>query len=234
MRDLTPLEARVLARTQELDKAMTELTQVNERLHALTEQDALTGLKNRMFLSERMPEMWRQAQRWHTPVSVLMVDVDYFKGVNDQYGHLAGDEALKQVANVIAHTVQRPGDHAVRYGGEEFLVILPQTHTVGAAHIAETIRLGVQALDFRWGDQRIPLTVSIGLASVVPNADLPPQALLNAADRLLYQAKQEGRNRCALIPEALATLPRKAGATGKTSKPIKPNGQPSPASSERS
>lgn len=229
------LEARVLSRTKELDKAMTELTQVNERLHALTEQDALTGLKNRMFLSERMPEMWRQAQRWHTPISVLMIDVDHFKGVNDQHGHLAGDEALKQVAQVIAHTVQRPGDHAVRYGGEEFLVILPQTHTVGAAHIAETIRLGVQALDFRWGDQQIPLTVSIGLASVVPNADLPPQALLNAADRLLYQAKQEGRNRCALIPEALATLPRKAGATGTTGtagKPIKPAGQPSPASSE--
>ncbi len=224
------LEARVLARTQQLDKAMSELTQANERLHTLTEQDALTGLKNRMFLSERMPEMWRQAQRWHTPISVLMIDVDYFKQVNDRHGHLAGDEALKQVANVIAHTVQRPGDHAVRYGGEEFLVILPQTNTVGAAHIAETIRLGVQSLVFRWGEQQIPLTVSIGLASVVPTVDLPPQALLNAADRLLYQAKQEGRNRCSLIPEALATLPRKA-KSGSADKPLKP-GQPSPASSE--
>lgn len=225
------LEARVLSRTRELDKAMSELTQANERLHALTEQDALTGLKNRMFLSERMPEMWRQAQRWRTPVSVLMIDIDHFKGVNDQHGHLAGDEALKQVAHVIAHTVQRPGDHAVRYGGEEFLVILPQTHTAGAAHIAETIRQAVQALELRWGGQRIPLTVSIGLASVVPNAELPPQALINAADRLLYQAKQEGRNRCALIAEALATLPRKAGATGTAGTPIKPAGQPSPASS---
>lgn len=224
------LEARVLERTKELDQAMTELTKANERLHALTEQDALTGLKNRMFLTERMPEMWRQAQRWHTPISVLMIDVDHFKQVNDRHGHLAGDEALKQVAHVIAHTVQRPGDHAVRYGGEEFLVILPQTHTVGAAHIAETIRLGVQSLDFRWGDQQIPLTVSIGLASVVPTIDLPPQALFDAADRLLYRAKQEGRNRCALIPEALATLPRKA-KPGSGDKPLKP-GQPSPASSE--
>ena len=136
------------------------------------------------------------------------------------------------VAEVIAHTVQRPGDQAVRYGGEEFLVLLPQTHTVGAAHIAESIRLGVQALDFRHEGHPIALTVSIGLASVVPTADLPPQALLNAADKLLYRAKQAGRNRCALNPEALSTMPRKSGAAPAV---VKPTGaQPSPASSERS
>lgn len=224
------LEARVLERTQALDKAMAKLTQVNERLHALSEQDALTGLKNRMFLTERMPEMWRQAQRWHTPISALMIDVDHFKQVNDRHGHLAGDEALRQVAKVIAHTVQRPGDHAVRYGGEEFLVILPQTHTVGAAHMAENIRLGVQSLSFRWGEQTIPLTVSIGLASVVPTVDLPPQALLDAADRLLYQAKQAGRNRCALIPEALSPQLRQ-GKPDSGDKLLKP-GPASPASSE--
>lgn len=237
------LEHRVQARTHELDKAMGELTKANERLQELTEQDALTGLKNRMFLSERMPEVWRQAQRWHTPVSVLMIDVDHFKRVNDDHGHLAGDDALRMVAQVIAQTVQRPGDHAVRYGGEEFLVLLPQTHTVGAAHIAETIRLAVQSLDFQHNGQHIPLTVSIGLASVVPTIDLPPQALLNAADKLLYQAKQAGRNRCALNPEALATQPRKSGAAHKPASAaatapvdaIKPAaGQPGPASSARS
>ncbi|MBI5925123.1 MAG: diguanylate cyclase [Aquabacterium sp.] len=237
----TELEHRVQDRTRDLDKAMTELTKANERLQELTEQDALTGLKNRMFLSERMPEVWRQAQRWHTPVSVLMIDVDHFKRVNDDHGHLAGDEALKQVAGVIAHAVQRPGDHALRYGGEEFLVLLPQTHTVGAAHIAETIRLGVQSLDFRHEGKPIPLTVSIGLASVVPTIDLPPQALLNAADQLLYQAKQNGRNRCALNPQALATMPRKSGAAHKPQGPATPSeslkpaaGQPDPASSARS
>ena len=229
------LESRVQVRTQELDKAMTALSQVNERLQTLTEQDTLTGLKNRMFLSERLPEIWRQAQRWHTPLSVLMIDVDHFKQVNDQHGHLAGDEALKLVAGLIGHAVQRPGDHAVRYGGEEFLVLLPQTHAVGAVHIAESIRLSVQALSFKWGDHPIPLTVSIGLASVVPTTDLPPQALLNAADQMLYQAKQQGRNRCAFNPELLATLPRKSVTPASTgaaaSQPVKPAPQPNPASS---
>lgn len=234
------LETRVQDRTRELDHALAELTAANERLHTLTEQDALTGLKNRMYLSERLPEMWRQAQRWHTPLSVMMIDVDHFKQVNDQYGHLAGDEALKLVAGVLKQTVQRPGDHAVRYGGEEFLVVLPQTHTVGAVHIAESIRLGVQALGFKWGDKPIALTVSIGLASVVPTPELPVQALLNAADKLLYKAKQEGRNRCAFNPQALATLPRKGEkAANKPANPsaeppdaLKPeSGQPSAASS---
>lgn len=236
----TELEHRVQERTHELDTAMSELTKANERLQELTEQDGLTGLKNRMFLSERMPEIWRQAQRWHTPVSVLMIDVDHFKRVNDDHGHLAGDEALRQVAQVIAKAVQRPGDHAVRYGGEEFLVLLPQTHTVGAAHIAETIRLGVQSLTFQHHGQPIPLTVSIGLASVVPTIDLPSQALLNAADRLLYKAKQAGRNRCAFNPEAMATQPRKSGAAHKPKdstapfESIKPTAErPNPASSAR-
>jgi diguanylate cyclase len=220
------LEERVHARTQELHHALGELTRANERLHALTEQDALTGLQNRMFLSQRLPEVWRQAQRWHTPLSVLMIDVDHFKRVNDVHGHLAGDEAIRLVARVIAQTVQRPGDHAIRYGGEEFLVLLPQTHAVGATHIAETIRQGVEQLAFRWEQHTIPLTVSIGVAAVVPSADLPPQALLNAADRLLYKAKQAGRNRCAVQPEALATVPRKQA--------VKPTAQPNPVSSERS
>ena len=216
------LESRVQARTRDLDQAMNELTLANQLLHELSERDALTGLKNRMFLSERMPEIWRQAQRWQTPVSVLMIDVDHFKQVNDQHGHLVGDESLRQIASVIARVVQRPGDHAVRYGGEEFLVLLPQTHTVGAAHIAETIRLDVQALRFVHEGQAIPLTVSIGVASVVPSADLLPQALLNAADHLLYQAKQNGRNRSALLPDALATLPRDK---------LTPATQPNPVSS---
>jgi diguanylate cyclase (GGDEF)-like protein len=217
------LESRVQARTHDLDQAMGELTEANQRLHELSELDALTGLKNRMFLSERLPEMWRQAQRWHTPIAVLMIDADHFKKVNDEHGHLAGDEGLRQIASVIKRVVQRPGDHAVRFGGEEFLVVLPQTHTVGAAHIAESIRLGVQSMGFQFEGKPVPLTVSIGVASVVPSAELQPQALLNAADQLLYKAKQSGRNRCALLPDALATLPRKQ---------VTPAAQPNPVSSE--
>jgi diguanylate cyclase (GGDEF)-like protein len=223
------LEARVQARTLDLDHAMNALTQANARLHALSHQDALTGLKNRAFMGEQLPEMWRSAQRWQSPISVLMIDVDHFKQVNDMHGHAAGDEALRQVAGVITRLVQRPGDHALRFGGEEFLVLLPQTHAVGAAHIAESIRLGVQALDVRVEGKRLALTVSIGVACTVPSPELAPQALLKAADRLLYMAKRDGRNRCALQPEALAVrakdkyLAPDEGAAPPRLKPVRPN-----------
>lgn len=221
------LTSRVAARTLELNQAMSKLTEANQRLHTLSEQDSLTGLKNRMFLSERLPELWRHAQRWSEVISVLMIDVDHFKQVNDQHGHLAGDDALRQVAGVIARVVQRPGDQAVRYGGEEFVVVLPHTNTAGAAHMAEMIRQGVQALDFHFNKRPVPLTVSIGVASVVPKPDLAPQALLNAADQLLYQAKQSGRNRCAFLPDALAMPATRADK-------VKPGSRPAPASSAQS
>jgi diguanylate cyclase (GGDEF)-like protein len=205
------LESRVLARTQELDMALRDLTIANTRLQELTQRDPLTGLYNRHFLAERLPETWRQAQRWQQALSVLMIDVDHFKQVNDQHGHAAGDEALKQVAAVLTRLLHRPGDHAVRYGGEEFLVVLPQTNTAGAAHIAECIRLGVEALNFQLGTQRVPLTVSIGVACVTPSPNGQVEALLHAADQLLYEAKRQGRNRCVLIPAALALKPAQPG-----------------------
>jgi diguanylate cyclase (GGDEF)-like protein len=213
------LEARVHARTEDLGQAMRQLTQANERLQSLSHQDVLTGLKNRAFLAATLPEMWRHAQRLQLPFSVLMIDVDHFKQVNDLHGHGAGDEALKLVAGVIRQWTQRPGDHAVRYGGEEFLVVLPHTHAVGAAHIAECIRLAVQALAMQHGDQAVPLTVSIGVACVAPAQHQEAQALLKAADQLLYQAKRDGRNRCALQPDALAfKLRDKAAATSSTAR----------------
>ncbi|MDE2402697.1 MAG: GGDEF domain-containing protein [Burkholderiales bacterium] len=206
------LEASVLARTRDLDNAMAELTRANARLQDLSVRDSLTGLHNRQFLAERLPEMWRFAQRWHQPLSVLMIDIDHFKQVNDQHGHAAGDEALRQVAAVLSEIIRRPGDHAVRYGGEEFLVILPQTDLAGAAHMAESIRLGVQSLDVHYADQAIVLTVSIGVACTIPAAHSLPETLLNAADELLYEAKHGGRNRCALQPQALEELTMSPGS----------------------
>ncbi|MES2088998.1 MAG: diguanylate cyclase [Pseudomonadota bacterium] len=206
------LEASVLARTRDLDKAMAELTRANARLQDLSVRDSLTGLHNRQFLVERLPEMWRFAQRWHQPLSVLMIDIDHFKQVNDRHGHAAGDEALRQVAAVLSEIIRRPGDHAVRYGGEEFLVILPQTDLAGAAHMAESIRLGVQSLDVHYADQAIVLTVSIGVACTIPAAHSQPETLFNAADELLYEAKHGGRNRCALQPQALEALTMSPGS----------------------
>ena len=200
------LEARVLARTQDLDKALGELTEANGRLQELSQRDALTGLHNRQFLAERMPEIWGTAVRWKQPLAMLMIDIDHFKQVNDVHGHAGGDEALKAVAEVIARIMRRPGDHAMRYGGEEFLVVLPQTHAAGAMHMAERIRQEVAALTVTHGGQLISLTVSIGVACATPGPRTAMAMMLQLADRLLYQAKAEGRNRCVLQPTALSQL----------------------------
>ncbi|MGE5452201.1 MAG: diguanylate cyclase [Acidobacteriota bacterium] len=195
------LEDRVQARTVDLDRALHNLTEANTRLHALTVRDALTGLHNRQFLNERLPDIWRQAQRWHQTLSVLMIDIDHFKQVNDQYGHAAGDEALKLVAQTLSSQLGRPGDLAVRYGGEEFLALLPQTNLEGARHIAETLRQSVAALTCLSGSTLIPLTVSIGVACARPTAAQRVEDLLHVADQLLYHAKRSGRNRCAVQGE---------------------------------
>jgi two-component system, sensor histidine kinase LadS len=200
------LEARVLARTQDLDKALGELTEANARLQELSQRDALTTLYNRQFLAERMPEIWGTAVRWKQSLGLLMIDIDHFKQVNDVHGHAAGDEALKAVADVILRIMRRPGDHAIRYGGEEFLVVLPQTHAAGAAHIAERIREEVEALTVTYGGQVIPLTVSIGVACTTPGPRTSMALMLQLADRLLYQAKAEGRNRCVLLPSTLSHI----------------------------
>lgn len=217
------LEERVQARTADLDRAMHKLTEANTRLQALTVRDALTGLHNRQFLNERLPDLWRQAQRWHQTLSVLMIDVDHFKQVNDRYGHAAGDEALRLVASTLARHLGRPGDLAVRYGGEEFLAVLPQTNLEGASHIAENLRLSVENLVCRVGQDLIPLTVSIGVAQAKPgHTTHRVEDLLHEADQLLYQAKRSGRNRCAIQGQA---------ALGGEA--IKPEPQPVTGSSEQ-
>ena len=211
------LESQVQARTHELNDTLHRLTDAHTRLQALAQQDPLTGLKNRAFLNERLPALWRQAQRDQHHLSVLMIDIDLFKHLNDRYGHAAGDEALRQVGQVIARHARRPEDHAVRYGGEEFLVILPQTHAAGAAHIAEALRADIEALCIPFGQDTLRLTVSIGVAGTVPRGDLPVSALVEAADRLLYQAKREGRNRCAVLPGALSAPPVRPAAASPVS-----------------
>ncbi|MDE2594698.1 MAG: diguanylate cyclase [Burkholderiales bacterium] len=215
------LEERVQARTADLDRAMHKLTEANTRLQALTVRDALTGLHNRQFLNERLPDLWRQAQRWHQTLSVLMIDIDHFKQVNDRYGHAAGDEALRLVASTLARHLGRPGDLAVRYGGEEFLVVLPQTNLEGACHIAENLRQSVAHLVCRVGHDLIPLTVSIGVAQAKPShASHRVEDLLHEADQLLYQAKRSGRNRCAIqgqaTPDGVAINPEPPPETGSS------------------
>lgn len=163
--------------------------------------DALTGLFNRRYLSEQLDVELGRAKRHHYPVSVLMLDVDHFKHINDQQGHAAGDQCLRALARVLIAHGHRFGDFSARYGGEEFVVVLPKTDLAGAIEVAEDIRRRVEALSGQ-GVLPFPMTVSIGIACTVASAPASTETLLAEADRYLYRAKQGGRNRVEWCPPA--------------------------------
>ncbi|WP_312937234.1 PleD family two-component system response regulator [Pseudomonas sp.] len=174
-----------------------QLLDTNLMLQRLMNSDGLTGLSNRRHFDEYLELEWRRAMREQNQLSLLMIDVDYFKAFNDTFGHLAGDEALRQVADAIRRSCARPSDLPARYGGEEFALVLPNTSPGGARLVAEKLRQTVLALDIAHTtpqpDSR--LTVSIGLATHTPAIGSPCRQLISAADKGLYTAKNEGRNR---------------------------------------
>lgn len=167
------------------------------RLDRLSRHDALTGLANRRHFDEEMEQEWRRGSRQQSPLAVMMIDIDHFKHFNDTLGHVRGDDCLRQAASVIASHARRPGELAVRYGGEEFLLLFPDTGREEACQLAERL-----LQDFRQarlaqapGLPREHLSVSIGVAAAVPgNAMLAPEELVCAADDALYEAKHAGRD----------------------------------------
>jgi len=183
---LTWMLRRELRRRRRAERVLSELAAT----------DALTGLANRRVLDERLRLEWDRAQRSTEPLTVLMIDVDHFKAFNDRHGHHGGDEALRNVAQVIGTNIRRPADLAARYGGEEFAVVLPLTDAKGAWVIAEHIRSGVEHLPRVAGDEQ-PITVSIGMSTWDKRSRQSLEALLLSADQALYEAKHSGRNRIA-------------------------------------
>ncbi len=172
-----------------LEFQKAELEKANAELEALATQDGLTGLKNHRALQERLAEEWGRASRYGTPLSLLLLDVDFFKQYNDAFGHPAGDEVLKQVSRRLEGAA-RETDFAARYGGEEFAVLLPHTDHEGAMRLAERVRAAVAA--GIWPLR--PVTVSVGVATIRP--DMPDAAaLVTGADRALYRSKADGRDR---------------------------------------
>jgi diguanylate cyclase (GGDEF)-like protein len=171
-------------------------TAVEAELRVLARTDGLTSLGNRRALDEIGCDEWRLTQRGGQPLSLLLIDVDHFKGFNDLYGHAAGDDALRAVARCIRNGLKRATDLAARYGGEEFVVLLPATSIASAQRIAEQLREAVQALGVRHvASAHQVLTISIGVASTDGRNFADLRALIDAADAALYAAKAGGRNR---------------------------------------
>ncbi|MBI9092827.1 MAG: diguanylate cyclase [Desulfobacterium sp.] len=182
---------------REKHRLMIKLEEKNQELERLSFLDGLTGISNRRYFDMMIEKEWRRAKRDKFPIAIAMIDIDYFKFYNDSYGHQAGDDCLKQVANALKEGMFRPGDLIARYGGEEFVAVMPQNGLKGAMVVAERMQQNIRqlALPHRKSDVSPHITVSIGLACMVPDQRSQTAQLIERADTCLYSAKDQGRNR---------------------------------------
>ncbi len=187
-----------------LRQQLEENRRLQDELRALTITDSVTGLHNRRHFDIVCATEWERARRDHRPLTVLFIDIDYFKAYNDCHGHRAGDDCLAAVAKAVGRSLQRPADLAARYGGDEFVVLLPDTDTDGALDVARRVLAAIAALDIPHGASRFGrVTSSIGVAQLGSRPNHTSQELLEHADRALYAAKQAGRNRVMAAPTYL-------------------------------
>jgi diguanylate cyclase (GGDEF)-like protein len=172
------------------------LKQKTDALEKLSSLDGLTGIANRLRFDEHLDYEWRQGLRMLKPLSLIMVDIDFFKNYNDNYGHGSGDECLRKVAATLASFAQRPRDMVARYGGEEFVALLPETPFTDAQLLAERMRMGIELMNIPHAFSPVAdrVTISMGLATASPTHRFRSKFLLEAADQALYQAKKETRN----------------------------------------
>ncbi|CAM4058170.1 sensor domain-containing diguanylate cyclase [Pseudoalteromonas byunsanensis] len=189
------LESSIDERTFELEVTLRELEEKNRELEKLNMEDALTKVKNRRYFDKRVIMEVRRSRREQTTLSVVMLDIDHFKQINDNYGHVVGDQAICAVAKMIEQHLKRPSDEVFRYGGEEFVLLLPNTQEQGAKELAEQIREDLSQVQFDFGTAQLSMTLSAGIYSAIASDSKNPTIFTDLADKALYQAKQQGRNR---------------------------------------
>ena len=205
------LEAKVAERTQELEIKNRQLEQeiqerkiiektlqeVNQKLERLVNVDGLTGVANRRHFDDYLAREWRRLQREQKPLSLILCDVDHFKFYNDYYGHLQGDDCLRQVAQAIAQVINRPADLVARYGGEEFAIILPNTDLTGSQRVAQKVQQAIRELQLPHNKSQTSqfITISIGINTQIPQKEQLVEDLIRTTDQALYAAKAQGRDR---------------------------------------
>ena len=182
---------------RELRESRQQLMDTNRELERLTNVDGLTGISNRRYFNEFIDMEWKRAMRSQNPLSILLIDVDHFKLYNDTYGHIAGDEVLKKVAQALSSCCRRASDLAARYGGEEFVITLPETPFGEIHHIGDKVCQSVVALKIPHSASSagMHVSISVGGATVIPQRGEPFVPLIEMADKALYEAKCSGRNR---------------------------------------
>ena len=188
------LEYKVQERTLELEITLRELSEVNQELERLNAIDPLTGAHNRRHFDKRLRSEGRRSRREQTPLSLIIIDVDHFKNINDEYGHDGGDACLIHVTKVFQKLIHRPTDDLCRIGGEEFAIILPNTDLDGAYHVAESIRHSLENSPLEYEGEIIKLTASAGVSTTIIADEEHAQSLFKFTDECLYEAKASGRN----------------------------------------
>lgn len=193
---IVPLQLSPQPRYLITHQDITERHLAEEKVACLVRQDSLTKLANRRVLDEFLEREWRRCLREKRPISVAMVDLDFFKQLNDNYGHIAGDDSLVKVSNLLKKFVNRAGDLCARYGGEEFILVWSETHACHGILLAKLICKEIERLQINNLDSTVSrhLTASIGIASCIPDENLNNLELIKAADKNLYLAKNNGRN----------------------------------------
>lgn len=180
----------------ERKKNEAKLVHLQKELEELSYKDGLTGVANRRMFDKVFDSEWANARRNHKPLSLIMLDIDFFKQYNDQYGHIQGDDCLRTVARTLAEAVNRPRDFVGRFGGEEFVLVLPETDAASAKQIAEKCRLLIQQQQIPHESSAVSdmLTISLGVGTITPGMADDKKAFVEAVDQCLYKAKDMGRD----------------------------------------